>query len=236
MADPDDGFLARWSRRKVATRPGGTGQDLEPERRESIAPTATPEGPSAPAAGDKPPAEAAESEVVAQLPDIDSLDDSSDFSVFLREGVPDAIRRKALRKLWRINPVLANLDGLNDYDEDFTDAAMVVETLKTAYRVGKGYLDEDAETEGEAAEASVVQGPGESAQAGEGGLGQGDAPAADGGPERDPPRIADSGEPVPESDSDAGAGAGEDAAEGAPRSDDAPRRSARDKRWGGFTS
>jgi hypothetical protein len=37
----------------------------------------------------------------------------------MREGVPEALRNRALRKLWLSDPVLANLDGLNDYDEDF---------------------------------------------------------------------------------------------------------------------
>ncbi|MEC8039849.1 MAG: DUF3306 domain-containing protein, partial [Pseudomonadota bacterium] len=36
------------------------------------------------------------------------------------------------------NPVLANVDMLVDYGEDFTDSAMVVENLQTAYQVGKG--------------------------------------------------------------------------------------------------
>jgi hypothetical protein len=35
--------------------------------------------------------------------------------------------------------VLANIDGLDEYCEDYTDAAMVVENLQTIYQVGKGY-------------------------------------------------------------------------------------------------
>ena len=41
--------------------------------------------------------------------------------------------------------MLANVDGLNDYDEDFTDAALVVKGLKSAYQVGKGYLTAEDE-------------------------------------------------------------------------------------------
>jgi hypothetical protein len=84
------------------------------------------------------------------LPDIDSLDKDSDFSAFLREGVPEEIRRRALRVLWRSDPVLANLDGLNDYDEDFTIVHTVADAVRTAYRVGKGYLDDEDEDETEA--------------------------------------------------------------------------------------
>ncbi|MDE0521072.1 MAG: DUF3306 domain-containing protein [Boseongicola sp.] len=72
------------------------------------------------------------------LPDPDSLVEGDDFSVFLRRTVPERIRLRALRRLWTTNPVLANLDGLIDYGEDFTDAATVIENLQTAYRVGEG--------------------------------------------------------------------------------------------------
>jgi len=54
--------------------------------------------------------------------------------------VPEAIRRRALRTLWRSNPVLANVDMLVDYGEDFTDSATVVANMQTAYQVGKGML------------------------------------------------------------------------------------------------
>ena len=63
-----------------------------------------------------------------------------DFSVFMSKAVPDRIRRRALRTLWRSNPVLANVDMLVDYGDDFTDAAMAVENIQTAYQVGKGML------------------------------------------------------------------------------------------------
>ena len=73
-----------------------------------------------------------------QLPDPDSLGEGDDFTVFLTEAIPARIRTRALRRLWLSNPVLANVDGLVDYGEDFTDAATVVENLQTAYQVGKG--------------------------------------------------------------------------------------------------
>ena len=72
------------------------------------------------------------------LPDPDSLAEGDDFSVFLKRTVPERIRLRALRRLWTTNPVLANLDGLIEYGEDFTDAATVIENLQTAYRVGEG--------------------------------------------------------------------------------------------------
>ena len=75
-----------------------------------------------------------------KLPDPDTLQKGDDFSGFLRSEVPERLRRRALRRLWRSNPVLACLDRLVDYDDDFTDAATVVPDLKTTYQVGKGLL------------------------------------------------------------------------------------------------
>lgn len=74
------------------------------------------------------------------LPDPDTMQMGDDFSAFMSKAVPDRIRRRALRALWRSNPVLANVDMLVDYGEDFTDKATVVENMQTAYQVGKGML------------------------------------------------------------------------------------------------
>ena len=74
------------------------------------------------------------------LPDPDALKMGDDFRVFMDKAVPERLRRRALRRLWGSNPVLANLDGLNDYADDYTDAAMVVPGMKTTYQVGKGML------------------------------------------------------------------------------------------------
>ncbi len=72
------------------------------------------------------------------LPDPDSLQPGDDFKAFMAKAVPDRLRRRALRRLWLSNPALANLDGLLDYGEDFTDSAKVIENMQTAYQVGKG--------------------------------------------------------------------------------------------------
>ncbi len=74
------------------------------------------------------------------LPEPETLEAGDDFSAFMAKAVPDRIRRRALRVLWKSNPILANIDQLVDYGEDFTDSAMVVENLQTAYQVGKGML------------------------------------------------------------------------------------------------
>ena len=61
------------------------------------------------------------------------------------KNVSSADRHKALRKLWVSNPVLANMDGLDDYCEDYTDAAVCLPKglMKTAYQYGRGFLNDD---------------------------------------------------------------------------------------------
>ena len=224
MADPKDGFIERWSRRKrTARRPRAEEGHAD---QTAQAPTAAvpevepPAGPPSEAAGDP--------EVVAQLPDLDSLDDTTDFTVFLKEGVPDVIRRKALRKLWRVNPVLANLDGLNDYDEDYTVSEALVKGLKTVYEAGKGYLDEDetAAPEGEAAKAEAAE-----AEAGE-------VPAATEASqdrERDSERVAEADRPAqpPPSPESPAPGPAAVAEKEIPKP---VRGSARKRRWGALDS
>ncbi|WP_416883205.1 DUF3306 domain-containing protein [Marivita sp.] len=74
------------------------------------------------------------------LPDPEKLEPGQDIAGFMNKAVPERLRRRAMRQLWRLNPVLANLDGLNDYDGDFTNAATDAPGVKTAYQVGKGLL------------------------------------------------------------------------------------------------
>lgn len=146
----EKGFLARWSRRKleqaeadddeVAAEAGLSDEVVDPEQIDD--------------GSDEEPEDFDPETLPPEVRDIDiaTLDYNSDFTVFMRNDVPKWLRRKALRKLWRSNPVLANLDGLNDYDEDYTDAAMVVPDVKTAWRVGRGYLLDDLPAEEPAAE------------------------------------------------------------------------------------
>jgi len=158
--DDDKSFLSRWSQRKRAAEAEAP-QDAAGPRDDAAALAATEATQDALPAADDGKIDPAD------LPDIDSLDAGSDFTVFLKEGVPDALRRRALRKLWRLDPVFGHLDGLNDYDLDYTSAATVVEGLKTIYQVGKGMVlgdeeeaDKPAEEGAEAAVAATGE-PGE---------------------------------------------------------------------------
>ncbi len=118
--------IARWSRRKQETR------DNEP------APVAS--EPQATLANTQEETENSDqADIVAALPPIDGLTAESDFTPFLDRAVPVELRRLALRKLWRSDPVFANLDGLNDYDDDFRTLG-VGKLVRTAYQVGKGMV------------------------------------------------------------------------------------------------
>ena len=75
------------------------------------------------------------------LPKIDDLNKDSDFTKFLTNGVPEILKRAAMRKLWLSDPVLANIDGLNDYDDDYTIVKNIVGGITTNYQVGKGMVD-----------------------------------------------------------------------------------------------
>ena len=181
MTDAQDegggNFLARWSQRKDSARIAETATPRE--KRGGAAPTLPDEAPDdqlpALVNGDERPLTEEEQEVVDGLPDIATLDAESDFTPFMESKVPEFLRRRALQALWRTNPVLANVDGLVDYGGDFTDSAMVIEGMQTAYRVGKGFMtdeelaekpeEEDAETEvaeaedAQAEDAQVEDGP-----------------------------------------------------------------------------
>ena len=87
------------------------------------------------------------------LPDPDTLGAGDDFAAFMKQAVPERLRRRALRRLWVSNPVLANLDALVDYGEDYTDAANVIENLQSTYVVGKGMLAHVEEMARQAEEA-----------------------------------------------------------------------------------
>lgn len=78
-----------------------------------------------------------------ELPDIETLEEGSDFSVFLSDRVPDTLRRLALRKLWASNPLFGFRDGLNDYDEDFRALSDFVYNSEAMKRFTEGPKESD---------------------------------------------------------------------------------------------
>jgi hypothetical protein len=130
--------LSRWSERKAAARRGEAPPEPADEARaveEARAHAAIPEQAL-------PPDAAPADEDVPVLPSIDELNAESDYTVFLKEKVPEHLRRAALRKLWTSDPVLANLDGLNDYDENYNLTQTVIGVVQSAWQAGRGYAEE----------------------------------------------------------------------------------------------
>ncbi len=89
--EPAGGFLARWSRRKAASRQA--------------------EAPPVP--------ESALDEAALELPPIESLGADSDYTAFLARGVSQAVQAQALGIAWASDPVIANFRGMAEYAWDF---------------------------------------------------------------------------------------------------------------------
>ena len=112
-SDDDEGFLARWSRRKQA----GYRNQEHPS-------TPGPQSWSGdPLAADDLQQSTPQREVTdADMPPLDSLDEKSDYAAFMSPGVSEKLRAQALRKLFHL-PGFHLPDGLDDYDDDFTQFA-----------------------------------------------------------------------------------------------------------------
>jgi hypothetical protein len=115
MNDPDN-FLSRWSRRKQEA-----GERSEKKEEAANKPPAEPvvenEPVRATSAPTSPPIPKFD---VESLPSIESIGAESDITAFMRAGVPEALKRAALRRVWSSDPAIRDFVGLN---ENFWDAA-----------------------------------------------------------------------------------------------------------------
>lgn len=110
-----DGFLGRWSRRKLDAQQGKPLE--EPER--PPAPTVPPAA-AAPASPTAAPAEPAAPEPPPPtLQDAQALTPQSDFTPFVARGVAPEVRNTAMKKLFT-DPHFNVMDGLDIYIEDYT--------------------------------------------------------------------------------------------------------------------
>lgn len=101
-------FLERWSRLKQESRrqPDSPREALEapPASTEDVAPVVPALSP----------------EEIADLPKIEALTAASDITVFLRPGVPEALRKAALRRAWLVDPAIRDFVGhARDYAYDW---------------------------------------------------------------------------------------------------------------------
>lgn len=117
VSGPPGEFLARWSRRKIEVRDAtgeaagtdtsATADTVLPPAAEAVAPLAS-----------QPEQELTD----ADMPPLETLDADSDYAPFMSPGVSDGLRQKALRILFN-QPACNITDGLNDYDDDYTQFA-----------------------------------------------------------------------------------------------------------------
>ena len=105
MSDPPDGFLARWSRRKLQAQGGAVPAPLPPEAARPAEPAQTVA--EAPPAPPRP-----------TMDDVAALTPASDFSRFVDRQVDSHVRNAALKKLFA-DPHFNVMDGLDTYIEDF---------------------------------------------------------------------------------------------------------------------
>lgn len=159
------GFLSRWSQRKLAEKDGEA--PSEPE----VAVEAPPPEPVAEAAPpEAPPVAEPEPEFdLASLPPLESLHAGSDFTAFLKKGVPLALKQAALRKAWVADPLIRDFRNPLDYGWDFNTPgglpAGFANTLGETAEVVKKLLrqavgEKEPEEEGQEAEAAPDGEPG----------------------------------------------------------------------------
>jgi len=136
----EDGVLSSWSQRKLKVADEKKRLDLKQLDETSLPLTKEVQG-QAEAIEEDEFAGKTDSEILQtlELPDPETLKLGDNVVGFMDGRVPDRIRHKALRAFWKTNPLLANIDGLDEYCDDYTDAVMCIENMQTIYEVGKGY-------------------------------------------------------------------------------------------------
>jgi Protein of unknown function (DUF3306) len=114
MAERDDDFLSRWSRRKVAVKQG---VPVVPE------PPVVVPAPPAQAEVSKPVEKPRSPEVQAPpaptLEDVAQLTKESDFSRFVAPDVDPGVKNAAMKKLFATDPHFNVMDGLDTYIDDY---------------------------------------------------------------------------------------------------------------------
>lgn len=116
----DESVLSRWSRRKLQSDQQTLKEDLGIALQQQNSPVDVPaQGINDITASQDEQVEPLEVLTDADMPNIDSLHEDSDFSGFMSPGVSDELRKLALKKLFQ-TPSFNICDGLDEYDEDYT--------------------------------------------------------------------------------------------------------------------
>lgn len=139
----DEGGLRRWARRKAEAK-SGRGSAAPAVEKDAGKPPALADGHEISSADEN---RAAPEQEQPDLPDVESLTQESDFTVFMKEGVSPALRSLALRKLWSSDPLFNVIDEMVEYGEDYSKLGVAAEGIKSAWRPGKGYARDDVAAE-----------------------------------------------------------------------------------------
>ncbi len=126
----DEGLLTRWSRRKHEAKSNRVGEGLA-----KVALDAPQELEALESANESVEAEEAEQYQPddTDMPALESLDEDSDYSGFMSPKVSDSLRTLALRQLFR-GSMFSVRDGLDDYDDDFTQFAKLGDVVTAEMR------------------------------------------------------------------------------------------------------
>ncbi|MEE7484974.1 DUF3306 domain-containing protein [Methylobacterium oryzae] len=108
-----EGFLSRWTRRKLAVRAAALAERGAPPAPDT-APLPEPDAGAAEAAAiapetgpeARPPVPEPADDAVVELPSLEALTPETDLVPFLRAGVPAALRNAALRRMWSLDPAI----------------------------------------------------------------------------------------------------------------------------------
>jgi hypothetical protein len=153
IADDNDNFISRWSRRKIESRKAEHKPD-ETRPSQEPAPAAVSKAGAAASPADTP--------VPRELPPVDSLQGlASEYKDFLRPGVDPKLRQAALKKLFH-DPHFNVMDGLDTYIDDYSKPDPIPEgmlkSLKQANRMifPEEAAERDRELEAEAAGKAVA--------------------------------------------------------------------------------
>ncbi|WP_415881334.1 DUF3306 domain-containing protein [Neptuniibacter sp. QD72_48] len=127
MSD-NQSFFSRWSQRKAEQQ----AEPIEESQTEASLSDETVDTEELPPLTDE------------DMPDIESLDNDSNFEQFFSPGVSEELRNLALRKLFRL-PEFNIRDGLNDYDEDFSKMPALTQEVVSKLRSWADEKIEEAE-------------------------------------------------------------------------------------------
>lgn len=110
----DDDFLSRWSHHKrlAESSPESLSQSPVPDP-----PVQEDEGSAVNSEAGKP----VEAPDLSALPPLDAITAATNVTAFLRKGVPLALTREALRRVWLADPAIRDFIGLAENAWDFND-------------------------------------------------------------------------------------------------------------------